>query len=390
MTVSGPEFVEIYDTTLRDGEQAPGISLNTGEKIEIADQLARLGVDVIEAGYPVASPGDFEAVEAISRRLQETTISVIARTHREDIEVAGKALADAARSRILVFGSVSDIQIEHQLRTTRDAVKEAVRDSIAFAGEHCDEVEYGLMDSTRGDLEFLAELIQIALDEGAVGITLADTVGYALPWEYGGLIEKLHEMVPDLHGVIVGAHCHDDLGLAVANSIAALVAGARRVQCTLNGIGERAGNASLEEIVMALHTRRAEVDLDTHVTTRELVPTSRLVASKTGFPVPPNKAIVGANAFAHESGIHQDGVLKERTTYEIMDATTVGFESNSIVLGKHSGRHAFRKALEDIGIEAEGETLELAFNRFKQAADDKKAITEDDLVAMVSDSGKED
>ncbi|MGE5282252.1 MAG: 2-isopropylmalate synthase [Chloroflexota bacterium] len=386
MTGPGPEVVEIYDTTLRDGEQAPGISLNTAEKLEIADQLARLGVDVIEAGYPIASPGDFDAVEAISRRLQGSTISVIARTCDEDVDIAGEALKDAGRSRILVFGSVSDIQIRHQLRSTREAVKESVRASIARAMERCDEVEYGMMDATRGEAEFLAELIQIALDEGAMGVTVADTVGYALPWEYGTLIAKLFKLVPDMGDVVVGAHCHDDLGLAVANSLAALAAGARRIHCTINGIGERAGNASLEESVMALHTRSEDMNLTTNVTTAELVPTSRLVARLTGFPVPPNKAIVGRNAFAHESGIHQDGVLKESTTYEIMDPVSVGLESNSIVLGKHSGRHAFRKVLEDMGIEAESEAIEIAFRRFKQAADDKKSITEEELVALISDS----
>jgi 2-isopropylmalate synthase len=379
-----PGIVEIYDTTLRDGEQAPGISLNTEEKVEIADQLVRLGVDVIEAGYPVASPGDFEAVETISRHLQETTIAVIARTCEEDIEVAGKALRDAGRSRILVFGSVSDIHIHHQLRTSRDAVKQAVRDSIEQAVDCCDEVEYGMMDATRGDPEFLAELIQIALDEGAMRVTVADTVGYALPWEYGALITSLYELVPDMHRAAIGVHCHDDLGLAAANSLAGLMAGARCVQCTINGIGERAGNASLEEVVMALHTRVADVDLVTRVTTSELVPTSRLVSEMTGFPVPPNKAIVGRNAFAHESGIHQDGVLKESTTYEIMDPVSVGLEGNSIVLGKHSGRHAFRNALEEMGIEAEGEAFESMFQRFKRAADEKHSITGDDLVAMIS------
>jgi 2-isopropylmalate synthase len=379
-----PEIVEIYDTTLRDGEQAPGISLNTEEKVEIADQLARLGVDVIEAGYPVASPGDFDAVETIARRLQETTIAVIARTCSEDIEAARDALRDAGRSRVLIFGSVSDVQIRHQLRSTHEEVKEAVRATIAQAVDYFDEVEYGPMDATRANVEFLAEVMQIGLDEGVSGLTVADTVGYALPQEYGALVARLYELVPGMRDVPVGVHCHDDLGCAVANALAGLLEGARRVHCTVNGIGERAGNTSLEEIVMALHTRVADVGLLTRLDTSELLPTSQMVARLTGFPVPPNKAVVGSNAFAHESGIHQDGVLKESTTYQIMDPASVGFASNSIVLGKHSGRHAFRKVLEDMGIEVEADVLEAAFRRFKRAADDKQAITERELVAMLS------
>lgn len=382
-----PEIIEIYDTTLRDGEQTPGISLVPDEKVAIADQLACLGVDVIEAGYPVASPGDFDAVETIARRLQETTISAIARTCSEDIDAARKALRDAGRSRILAFSPVSDLQIRHQLGTTREAVRESVHIAVARAVGSFDEVEFALMDATRADVEFLAEVMQVGLDDGATGFVVADTVGYALPHEYGALIARLHELVPGLHDVSVSVHCHDDLGLAVANSLAGLMQGASSVHCTVNGIGERAGNAPLEDIVMALHTRMADVGLATRVTTSELVPTSRMVAQITDVPVPPNKAVVGSNAFAHESGIHQDGVLKERTTYEIMDPVSVGFASNSIVLGKHSGRHALSKVLKDIGIEAEGEALEEAFRRFKRAADSKRAITERDLVEMFSALG---
>jgi 2-isopropylmalate synthase len=376
------KIVEIYDTTLRDGEQTPGISLTPDEKVKIADQLACLGVDVIEAGYPMASPGDFDAVEAIARRLQDTTISAIARTCSEDIDAARKALRDAGHSRILAFSPVSDLQIRHQLGTTREAVRETVHTAVARAVGSFDEVEFALMDATRADPEFLAELIQVGLEDGATGFVVADTVGYALPQEYGGLIAKLHELVPGLHDVPVSVHCHNDLGLAVANSLAGLMQGARSVHCTVNGIGERAGNAPLEEVVMALHTRMANVGLATRVTTSELVPTSRMVAQITGVPVPPNKAVVGSNAFAHESGIHQDGVLKERTTYEIMDPVSVGFASNSIVLGKHSGRHAFSKVLNDIGVEADREALEAAFRRFKSLADRKREITERDLLEI--------
>ncbi len=347
-----PSRVLIFDTTLRDGEQSPGISLNTQEKLEIAQQLARLGVDVIEAGFPITSPGDFEAVQTISRTVEGPIIAGLARTHVADIDAAWNAVKDATRPRIHTFISTSDIHIQYQLQTTREDVKGQARAAVAHAKQYVDDVEFSPMDATRADIEFTAEVCQIAIDEGATTINIPDTVGYTMPHEYTTFLGRLYELIPDLREVILSVHCHDDLGLAVANSFAGLLAGARQVECAINGIGERAGNASLEEIVMLLHTRSADVGLHTGVVTREIARTSRMVSRLTGYPVQPNKAVVGRNAFAHESGIHQDGVLKERTTYEIMDATTVGLEANSIVLGKHSGRHALQQALADLGIRA--------------------------------------
>src|SRR4051794_13643160 len=377
--------VRIFDTTLRDGEQSPGISLNKQEKLEIAHQLARLGVDVIEAGFPITSPGDFESVQAIAREVEGPVICGLARTSVQDIDAAWNAVKDAERARIHTFIATSDIHIERKLQTTREDVKGQARAAVAQARELTDDVEFSPEDGSRSDVQYMAEVIQIAIDEGATTINVPDTVGYTMPDEYAAMFEELYRLVPDLHRVVVSVHCHNDLGLAVANSFAGLKAGCRQVECAMNGIGERAGNASLEEIVMLLHTRESSVGLWTGAKTREIARTSRLVSRLTGYQVQPNKAIVGRNAFAHESGIHQDGVLKERTTYEIMDATTIGLETNSIVLGKHSGRHALRKALEELGFEVEGAALNAAFRRFKELADKKKAITALDLEAIVSD-----
>jgi 2-isopropylmalate synthase len=389
-----PDRVLIFDTTLRDGEQSPGISLNTQEKLEIAAQLARLGVDVIEAGFPITSPGDFEAVQTIARTdfgvEVPPVIAGLARTHVADIDAAYNAVKDAARPRIHTFISTSDIHIKYQLQTTREDVKGQARAAVAHAKQHVDDVEFSPMDATRAELEFTAEVCQIALDEGATTINIPDTVGYAVPYEYAAYLERLCELVPGLRDVVLSVHCHDDLGLAVANSFAGLRAGARQVECAVNGIGERAGNASLEEIVMLLHTRQDEIGLRTGAVTKEIARTSRLVSRLTGYPVQPNKAIVGRNAFAHESGIHQDGVLKERTTYEIMDATTVGLDANSIVLGKHSGRHALAQALSELGFELSGQALVTAFKRFKEIADKKKQVTAMDLEALVTDELREE
>jgi 2-isopropylmalate synthase len=384
----GDRRVLVFDTTLRDGEQSPGISLNTTEKLEIAQQLARLGVDVIEAGFPITSPGDFEAVQSIAREVIEPAPPVIAglaRTHVGDIDAAWEAVRDAERPRIHTFISTSDIHIVHQLQSTREDVKGQARAAVAHAKQYLDDVEFSPMDATRADVDFTAEVVQIAIDEGATTINIPDTVGYAMPHEFQAYLARLYELVPDLHGVVLSVHCHDDLGLAVANSFAGVLAGARQVECAINGIGERAGNASLEEIVMLLRTRRADIGLDTGVNTTEIARTSRLVSRLTGYPVQPNKAIVGRNAFAHESGIHQDGVLKERSTYEIMDATSVGLAKNSIVLGKHSGRHALHDALEELGFKVEGQTLNTAFKRFKEIADKKKTLTAMDLEALVTE-----
>ena len=378
--------VIIFDTTLRDGEQSPGISLNAAEKLEIAHQLARLGVDVIEAGFPIASPGDFEAVQAIAREVHGPVIAGLARAHAADIERAAEAVRDAERRRVHTFISTSDIHIEHQLQSTRADVLGQARAAVAHARELVDDVEFSPMDSTRADIEFTAEVLQAALDEGATTINIPDTVGYAMPHEYAAFLTRLYELVPDLRGVVLSVHCYDDLGLAVANSFAGLQAGARQVECAINGIGERAGNASLEEIVMLLRTREADVGLETGIATREIARTSRLVSRLTGYPVQPNKAVVGRNAFSHESGIHQDGVLKERTTYEIMDAASVGVEeANQLVLGKHSGRHALKSALRELGFEVDGQALNTAFKRFKEIADKKKQVTAMDLEALVTD-----
>ncbi|HEX3278468.1 MAG TPA: 2-isopropylmalate synthase [Thermoleophilaceae bacterium] len=389
MDRSETDRVKIFDTTLRDGEQSPGISLNKQEKLEIAQQLARLGVDIIEAGFPIASPGDFEAVQAIAREVHGPVICGLARTGFQDIDAAWNAIKDSERPRIHTFISTSDIHIKHQLQTTREDVKGQARAAVAHSKQYCDDVEFSPMDATRADLEFTAEVLQIAIDEGATTINVPDTVGYSMPEEYAAMWRELYRLVPDLHDVVTSVHCHDDLGLAVANSFAGVQTGARQVECAVNGIGERAGNASLEEIVMLLHTRAASVGLWTSVNTQEIARTSRLVSRLTGYQVQPNKAIVGRNAFAHESGIHQDGVLKERTTYEIMDATTIGLETNSIVLGKHSGRHALRKALEELGFAVDGAALNAAFKRFKELADKKKHVTALDLEAIVSDEMKQ-
>jgi len=377
--------VLIFDTTLRDGEQSPGISLNRQEKLEIAQQLARLGVDIIEAGFPITSPGDFESVQAIAREVEGPVICGLARTSKQDIDAAWNAVRDSERPRIHTFIATSDVHIERKLQTTREDVKGQVRAAVAHAREYADDVEFSPEDGSRSDVEYMAEVIQIALDEGASTINVPDTVGYTMPLEYAAMFERLYELLPGLRDVTVSVHCHDDLGLAVANSLAGVQAGARQVECAVNGIGERAGNASLEEIVMLLRTREPSLGLWTGANTKEIARTSRLVSRLTGYPVQPNKAIVGRNAFAHEAGIHQDGVLKERRTYEIMDATTVGLHSNSIVLGKHSGRHALSKALQEMGFELDGHALNTAFKRFKEIADRKKQITAMDLEALVTD-----
>ena len=348
-----PDRVLIFDTTLRDGEQSPGISLNTTEKLEIAHQLARLGVDIIEAGFPIASPGDFEAVQAIARQVEGPIIAGLARANPADVDRAWEAVQDSERPRIHTFVSTSDIHIEHQMRATREDVLGLTRAGVAHAKRYVDDVEFSPMDATRADAAFTAEVCQIAIDEGATTINIPDTVGYAMPHEYAAFLEELYRLAPGLRDVTLSVHCHDDLGLATANSLVGVVAGADQVECTINGLGERAGNTSLEEIVMAVRTRADFFGLQTRVDSAQIVPTSRLVSQITGFVVQPNKAIVGANAFAHASGIHQDGVIKARQTYEIMTAEDVGWTTNKIVLGKLSGRTAFRQRLGELGIELE-------------------------------------
>jgi 2-isopropylmalate synthase len=389
-TAEDPNRVLIFDTTLRDGEQSPGISLNKQEKLEIAHQLARLGVDVIEAGFPITSPGDFESVQAIAREVEGPIICGLARTSKQDIEAVWNAVRDADRPRIHIVIATSDLHIERKLQTTREDVIGQVRAAVSQARGYTGDVEFSLEDASRSDIQYMAEVIKVALEEGATTINVPDTVGYTMPREFAAMFAELYRLLPDLRDVVVSVHCHDDLGLAVANSLAGVEAGCRQVECAVNGIGERAGNASLEEIVMLLRTREPSLGLWTGVDTTEIARTSRLVSRLTGYQVQPNKAIVGRNAFAHEAGIHQDGVLKERRTYEIMDATTVGLRSNSIVLGKHSGRHALRKALEEMGYELDGQALNTAFKRFKEIADRKKQLTAMDLEALVTDELRSD
>ncbi|EHN12249.1 2-isopropylmalate synthase [Patulibacter medicamentivorans] len=385
-TPSDPNRVIIFDTTLRDGEQSPGISLNKGEKLEIAHQLARLGVDVIEAGFPIASPGDFEAVQAIAREVDGPVIAGLARAQAGDITRAGEAVRDAAKPRIHTFISTSDIHIEHQMRNTRADVLEGAKAAVAHAKSLVDDVEFSPMDATRADPEFTAQVLQIAIDEGATTINVPDTVGYATPDEYAEFLSKLYEYTPALRDVVLSVHCHDDLGLAVPNSLAGLSVGARQVECAVNGIGERAGNTSLEEIIMLLETRRDRLGYTTGAVTTEIARTSRLVSRLTGYAVQPNKAIVGRNAFSHESGIHQDGVLKNRQTFEIMDPASIGIDdAEQLVLGKHSGRAALKDALSKLGYELDGQALRQAFDKFKEVADRKKQVTAMDLEALVTD-----
>ena len=373
--------VRVFDTTLRDGEQSPGISLNLKEKVEIAEQLARLGVDVIEAGFPVASEGEFEAVSAIARDIDGPIIAALARVEHGDIDRAAASVAAAARPRIHTFIATSEIHMSAKLRMTSSEVLAAAASGVERARSHVGDVEFSCEDATRSDPAFLAEVFKAAAHAGATTLNLPDTVGYALPEEFAALLRYLIEEVD--RDVIWSVHTHDDLGLAVANAFAGIAAGARQVEVAVNGIGERAGNCSLEEIVMALRTRTSERGLDTAVTTKEIARTSRLVSMLTGYPVPPNKAIVGANAFAHEAGIHQHGVLAERTTYEIMDPHDVGLEGSRLVLGKHSGRHAFENALVELGFSLDRTEVANAFARFKELADRKIRITDVDLEAIV-------
>jgi 2-isopropylmalate synthase len=381
------ERIHIFDTTLRDGEQSPGCSMNLQEKLALARQLERLGVDVIEAGFPIASEGDFESVKAIAETLRETVICGLARTGKLDIDRAGEALAAAAKPRIHTFIATSDIHLEHKLRMSREQVIEEVGRAVTQARGYADDVEFSAEDATRSDRDYLVQVFSTALEAGATTLNVPDTVGYTTPGEYSSLIQYLREKVPGSDRAVFSVHCHNDLGLAVSNSLAAVLAGARQVECTVNGIGERAGNTSLEEVVMAIKTRPDVFEaVETSIRTQEIYPASRLLTSITGVQVQPNKAIVGDNAFAHEAGIHQDGVLKAPITYEIMTPKSIGRASNELVLGKHSGRHAFRDRLEELGLVAEGEELERAFKRFKDLADAKKVIYNEDLEAIVSDS----
>jgi 2-isopropylmalate synthase len=381
---TGINRVRIFDTTLRDGEQSPGISLDVAEKLEIAEQLARLGVDVIEAGFPIASLGDFEAVEAIAKSVRGATIAGLSRTGFADIDRAWEAVQHAERPRLHVFIATSPIHMKKKLRMTEDQVKEEAAAGVARARGYCEDIEFSPEDGSRSEVDFMCEVCQIAVDNGATTINIPDTVGFGVPEEFADLISYVLARVRGDY--VVSTHCHNDLGLAVANSLAGVRAGARQVECAINGIGERAGNAALEEVVMALKTRGDYFShLDVGVRTEELARTSRIVSRLTGYPVQYNKAVVGRNAFAHEAGIHQHGVLEDKETYEIMDATTVGQEAAQIVLGKHSGRHAFADSLHKMGIKIQGDALNAAFTRFKELADRKVKITEADLEAIVAE-----
>ena len=381
------ERLIIFDTTLRDGEQSPGATMDQDEKLRIAKALERMRVDVIEAGFAIASQGDFEAVKAIADTVRESTICSLARAKAEDIDRAAEALAGAESGRIHTFLATSPIHMEHKLRMTPDQVVENAVAAVKHARNRIDDVEFSCEDAGRSELDFLCRIVEAAIDAGARTINIPDTVGYNIPEQFAHTIRSLLERVPNADKAVFSVHCHNDQGLAVANSLAAVQAGARQVECTINGLGERAGNASLEEIVMAVRTRQDLFPVDTGINTREIVPASKLVSTITGFPVQPNKAIVGANAFAHESGIHQDGVLKHRETYEIMSAEDVGWHTNRMVLGKHSGRAAFRARLEELGIPLGSDaSLNIAFQRFKDLADKKHEVFDEDLQALVSDT----
>ncbi len=379
------ERVTIFDTTLRDGEQAPGIALDPDQKVAIARQLAKLGVDVVEAGFPVSSPGDFEAVTRIAREVQGPTIAAMARADSADIEAAWRALRPAESSRIHIVLATSRLHMEHKLRLSPEDVMAAVKRSVGHAAEYT-EVEYSPEDATRADPDFVVAVCQAAVEAGARVINVTDTVGYSVPADYADLVGRVvREVKGDREEVVVSAHCHNDLGLAVANSLAGVEAGARQVEGAINGIGERAGNASLEEVVMALTVRRDSFGFDVGVNTEEFAKTSRMVAEMTGYPVQYNKAVVGRNAFAHESGIHQHGVLRERSTYEIMDPTSVGLRSNTLVLGKHSGRAAFKHALAEMEVSLNGPSFETAFAKMKEVADQTGEVTRERLQAIVDE-----
>ena len=388
--MTATEQVVIFDTTLRDGEQSPGIAYSVGEKVEIAEQLARLGVDVIEAGFPAASPGDFAGVEAIAAAVKGAAIAALCRTRPEDVDRAWAAIKEAERPRIHTFISTSPIHRDKKLRMSTAQVLDETARAVAQARSLCADVEFSAEDATRTEFEFLVEVFSAAIEHGATTINVPDTVGYVLPEEFTEILTALRARVPGSDRVVWSVHCHNDLGLATANSIAAVRAGARQVEVCVNGIGERAGNAALEEVVMAMRTHAPTLGLSTAIDTREIARTSRLVSMLSGYGVQPNKAVIGANAFSHESGIHQHGVLMERTTYEIMNPEDVGIAGNRIVLGKHSGRHAFVDALDTLGVHLDEAGLARAFARFKELADRKVTLTDADLMALATEEAPED
>ena len=377
--------VIIFDTTLRDGEQSPGASMNAAEKLRLARQLEKLGVDVMEAGFPASSPGDFESVQMIAKKIRNVQVTALARTSKEDIDRAWEAVREAANPRIHTFIATSDIHLKHKLNMDRDQVVREAVDAVRYAKGFTDNVEFSTEDGTRSDRDFLCRVFEAVIEAGATTVNLPDTVGYAIPEEYAQLITYVRQHTPNIHKAVMSVHCHNDLGLATANTVAGIKAGARQAEVTMNGIGERAGNTSLEEVVMALYTRGDLMKLGTSINTNQIHPTSRLTSMITGIVVQPNKAIVGANAFAHEAGIHQDGVLKNPMTYEIMEPEIVGLARNNLVLGKHSGRHAFRDKLAQMGYELSNEELNRLFGKFKDLADKRKEILEEDIEALVAE-----
>jgi len=382
---SNLEHIKIFDTTLRDGEQSPGNTMNIQEKLRVARQLETLGVDIIEAGFPVASPGDFSAVQEIARTIKKCEVAGLARANDRDIDVAWDAIKGAKYPRIHTFISTSDIHLKYQLRKTRDEVLTLAVKSVKRARKYTPNVEFSAMDATRTDRDYLCAVLAEAIDAGAITVNIPDTVGYAVPDEFGALIRYIREHVPNIAQAVISVHCHNDLGLAVANSLSAVANGARQVECTINGIGERAGNAAMEEIVMILRTRRDLFPVDSRIVTEKIYTTSRLITSITGVTVQPNKAVVGANAFAHESGIHQDGLLKEKITYEIMTPASIGLSKSALVIGKHSGSHAFMARAAELGYNLSKDELKIAFERFKELADKKKEIYDEDIEAIITE-----
>ncbi|MBW1922470.1 MAG: 2-isopropylmalate synthase [Deltaproteobacteria bacterium] len=377
--------VIIFDTTLRDGEQSPGAGMNAQEKLRLAVQLEKLGVDVLEAGFPASSPGDLEAVRSIAEKVRRLEVAALARTSKEDIDAAWSAVKEAQDPRIHVFIATSDIHLEHKLRMTREEVLREAAEAVRYAKQFTENVEFSAEDGSRSDRDFLCRVFGAAVEAGATTVNLPDTVGYALPDEFEELVRYVRKKTPGIGRAVLSVHCHNDLGLATANTLAGLKAGARQVEVTMNGIGERAGNTALEEVAMSLHTRRDIMGLHTGIRTAEIHPTSRLVKTVTGIVVQPNKAVVGANAFAHEAGIHQDGVLKNKMTYEIMEPEMVGLTSNSLVLGKHSGRHALKRRLEELGYDLTEKELNRLFKRFKELADKRKEILDEDIEVLVAE-----
>jgi len=381
--------IYIFDTTLRDGEQSPGIHLNVKEKIEIAEQLDKLNVDIIEAGFPISSDSDFKAVKEISKKVKNRHVAALARAIIKDIDCAGRALKNASNPVIHTFISSSDIHLKYQFKKSRDEALELAKDAVKRSRKYTDMVEFSAMDATRSDKDFLCKILEAAINSGATVLNIPDTVGYALPSEFAELIDYIYKNVKGIEDVIVSVHCHNDLGLAVANSILAIGHGARQIECSVNGIGERAGNASLEEVVMIIDTRKKDLDVYTDIKISEIIRTSSLVRHLTGCTIAPNKAIVGKNAFMHEAGIHQDGMLKDRSTYEIIKPEDIGLQSSKLILGKHSGRHAFIKRIEELGFKLKEGDLEKAFARFKNLAAKKGEINDRDLKAIIEDEIRE-